>query len=185
MRIVFIGPPGAGKGTQCGRLVEYLGIEQISTGQMLREMRGQNTALARWVASHMETGQLAPDHLVVRIVAQRLVPGRGCLFDGFPRTLVQAQLLDEHLARLGERIDLVVELRVDQDELVNRILSRSRSENRVDDNPETVRARLSVYERQTKPLLEYYGHQHQVASIDGMQTADAVFAEIRQAIDAL
>ena len=185
MRIVFIGPPGAGKGTQCKRLVDYLGIEQVSTGQMLREMLGQDTALARWVASHMETGQLAPDHLVVRVVVQRLQPGRGCLFDGFPRTLVQAQLLDEYLSRLGEKIDLVIELRAEREELIARILKRAANGERVDDKRETVRARLEVYDRQTKPLLDYYRGRQDIASIDGMQTEDEVFDDIRAVVDAL
>lgn len=176
MRVVFIGPPGAGKGTQCRRLVDYLGIEQLSTGQMLRELKGQQTALARWVASHMESGQLAPDHLVMRIVAQRLSAGKGCLFDGFPRTVIQAQLLDEHLERLGERVDAVIELQVEPSVLVQRLLARATTELRVDDNPHTIAARLAVYERQTVPILGYYGSR--VVPIDGTQTPDRVFDQI-------
>lgn len=186
MRIVLIGPPGAGKGTQCRRLVEYLDVVHLSTGQMLRELRGQNSALARWVASHMVTGELAPDHLVMRIVRQAVFGGgtsRGYLFDGFPRTLIQAQLLDEQLAALGQRVDLVFELRVPTNELVARLVNRAERENRVDDTAEAILARLSVYETQTLPLLDYYLGRVCVVVVNGLGSPDEVFGEIRGAID--
>ena len=112
MRIVFIGPPGAGKGTQCKRLTEYLSIPHLSTGDMLRETRG-TSALGRLVASYIDSGRLAPDYLVMRIVIKRMSEDDcrgGCLFDGFPRTLNQAQMLDEHLDSQGSRLDLVIDL---------------------------------------------------------------------------
>ena len=133
MWIVFIGPPGAGKGTQCKRLVQRLGIPHLSTGEMLREAKAQDTALSRWIASYIDAGRLAPDHLVMRIVAQRLKAkdcASGALFDGFPRTTIQAQLLDDFLVEQGLRLNMALELRVDEGVLIERLLRRAESEGR-------------------------------------------------------
>lgn len=186
MRIVFIGPPGVGKGTQCKRLVDYLGIPHLSTGEMLREVKSQDTALARWVSSYVDAGKLAPDHLVMRIVGRRLANPdceAGCLFDGFPRTLVQAQLLDEQFDKTGRKLDLVLSLQAAEEELVNRLLKRAQQEHRADDTQETIRSRLHVFLTQTAPLLEYYQRRGLLVTVDGMQSADAVFAKIKEVVD--
>lgn len=183
MRIVFIGPPGAGKGTQCKRLTEFLAVPHLSTGDMLRQARRQDSALGRLVASFLDTGRLAPDYLVMRIVTKRLKEmdcQGGCLFDGFPRTLVQAQLLDEHLSERDDQVDLVLDLNVQREVLVERMLKRAQVENRSDDTAETINARLRVFYNQTAPLLVYYREQGKLATIDGMQSPDAVFEEVRQ-----
>ena len=185
MRIVFIGPPGAGKGTQCKRLTELLKIPHLSTGDMLRQTRRQDSALGRLVASYLDAGRLAPDYLVMRIVTKRLREAdcqSGCLFDGFPRTIIQAQLLDEHLSERNDQVDLVLDLAVQQDELVTRMLKRAELENRSDDTAETIHARLRVFYTQTAPLLVYYREQGKLATIDGMQSPEEVFADIRQQV---
>lgn len=185
MRLVFIGPPGAGKGTQCKRLVELLSIPHLSTGEMLRAVKKQDSALSRWVASHIDSGKLAPDHLVMRIVAQKLASDEcinGALFDGFPRTLIQAQLLDDHLAETGLVLDMALELKVKEEELIQRILKRAQVDGRADDNYETIRERLNVFNTQTAPLTEYYASQGKLETVDGMQTPDKVFEDIRACV---
>lgn len=181
MRIIFIGPPGAGKGTQCKRLIEEFKIPHLSTGEMLREVREQDTALARWIASYIDAGRLAPDHLVMRIVAQRLKREdckAGALFDGMPRTLIQAQMLDDLLAEQELRIDVAVELAVDETELINRLLKRAEIEGRQDDNYDTIRERLHVFYTQTAPLIDFYQKQQKLVKIDGMRHPDQVFQDI-------
>jgi adenylate kinase len=150
---------------------------------MLREAKAQDTALSRWIASYIDAGKLAPDHLVMRIVAQRLKGAdckTGALFDGFPRTLIQAQLLDDYLVEQGLRLDLALELRVVQDVLVDRLLKRAESEGRSDDNRATIEERMRVYQTQTAPLVNYYSKQGKLVVVDGMKDPDSVFEEIKR-----
>ncbi|GIW99821.1 MAG: adenylate kinase [Pirellulaceae bacterium] len=153
---------------------------------MLRRVKSQDTALARWVAKYLDAGQLAPDHLVMRIVEARLQEpdcAAGCLFDGFPRTIIQAQLLDEFLSRQGRKLDLVLSLEVPREELVRRMLERAKKEHRDDDTPETIAARLQVFDERTAPVLDYYRRQGLLVTVDGTRTPDEVFAQIREVVD--
>ncbi|MEX2174854.1 MAG: adenylate kinase [Pirellulaceae bacterium] len=186
MLIVFIGPPGAGKGTQSKRLLAYLGIPHLSTGELLREAKSHNTSLGRLAAQYMDHGSLVPDPLVLQMVGDRLNRPeytRGCMFDGFPRTLQQARSLDESLAQRGTPLSLALELRADENELIGRMLKRATDEKRVDDNPQTIMQRMDVYKKQTAPLLEYYQKRGLLVAIDAMGSPDEVFERIRRAVE--
>ncbi len=141
--------------------------------------------MSRWVASYIDAGRLAPDHLVMRIVAQKLQSdecANGALFDGFPRTIIQAQLLDDYLVEHFKPLDVALELQVEEGILVERLLKRAQIDGRADDNYETIRERLRVFREQTSPLIEYYAKQGKLETINGEQPEEAVFAEIERAI---
>jgi adenylate kinase len=182
MRIVFIGPPGAGKGTQAARVQQHCGIVHFSTGDMLREAYLAGTPMGQQAQGYMDAGKLVPDEVVLGIVAERLERGdcvRGCLFDGFPRTVPQAIALDRLLAEQGARLDLALELQVDTQRLVERLLSRGRTDDRI----EAIRERFDEYERLTQPLLEYYGEKGILESVDGDATPAEVFRRIQRVIE--
>lgn len=188
MLVVFLGPPGAGKGTQAKRLINDLEIVHLSTGELLRAAVAQGTRLGEQARDFINRGQLVPDHVVVDLIAARLSQpdcDHGCLLDGFPRTLPQARALDHMLADQDRQVDLAIALHVDRDELQRRLAGRAHVENRADDSPETILERLDVYKRQTEPLIDYYRRQGVLTDIDAVGDPDIVFRRIRAAVVAV
>jgi adenylate kinase len=181
MRIILIGPPGAGKGTQCQRLIDLLKVPHLSTGEMLRAAVKAGTPEGLQAALAMNEGKLVPDPLIVGMVTRRLEARDcrdGCLLDGFPRTLPQAEILDDLLERRAMSVDGVIELAVPRDELVRRMLARKRA----DDDPAIFARRIASFEEQTAPLLEYYDRLGKLACIDGLGTADEIFERVKVAV---
>jgi adenylate kinase len=183
MRLILLGPPGAGKGTQALRLVEKYGIVQLSTGDMLRAAVAAGTEVGLRAKSIMEAGQLVPDEVVVAIIADRIGQPdarNGFVLDGFPRTVPQAEALDKLLAARRMKLDAVIELKVDEGILVKRIENRvaemtARGEKvRADDNPEVLKGRLAAYRTQTAPLADYYAHKGMLKAVDGMAPVNDV-----------
>jgi adenylate kinase len=182
MRIIVIGPPGAGKGTQAERLVQTYGMAHLSTGDMLRAARDAKTEVGLKAEQYMSAGALVPDDIIVAIIAERLEQPDcqgGYLLDGFPRTIAQAEALDAMLAGKGTPLDAVLELQVPEDELFRRLAGRGRA----DDTPQVIRQRLLAYRKQTEPLLAYYRQRGLLKSIDGLGTVDEIFRRARDILD--
>jgi adenylate kinase len=193
MRLIFLGPPGAGKGTQATRIVAKHGIPQLSTGDMLRAAGAAGTPVGLKAKAVMDAGGLVSDEIVIGIVADRIEEAdakKGFILDGFPRTLAQAEALDAMLAEKGLKLDKVLELKVDQSKLVDRIVRRAEEAKaagqpvRKDDDPEVFKTRLEAYNRDTAIVAPYYDKRGQLTLIDGMQPIDQVTGAIEQALEA-
>lgn len=180
MKIILFGPPGAGKGTQAKKIETSYNIPQLSTGDMFRAAIKNQTPLGKKVKTILDEGRLVPDETVVDLVAEALEKpeyANGYILDGFPRTVPQAEAFDRLLEKQGTSLDAFLMLKVAEAELVNRILNRG--EGRTDDNPEKVKVRLDVYNRETAPVLDYYDKKGLVSYIDGQGTIDEIFSRIQ------
>ena len=187
MRLLIMGPPGAGKGTQAMRIAEHYGIPAISTGDIFRAMKNADTPLARQVRAIMESGAYVSDEITNEIVEDRLARPdcqAGFLLDGYPRTLQQVRTLDDYLAETGRPLDAVISLLADTDEVVVRLLRRAVIDGRSDDNEETIRVRLQVYVEQTEPLLDLYRSRGLLVEVDGLGEVDEVSERVFAALDA-
>jgi adenylate kinase len=187
MRLILLGPPGAGKGTQAQRLVERHGIPQLSTGDMLRAAVANGTEIGKRAKAIMDSGQLVSDAVVNHIVSDRIDEPdcrKGFILDGFPRTVAQAEALTEMLAQKGQKLDAVIELKVDEAALVERMKKRvadtiaAGGTVRADDNPESFAKRLDEYRQKTAPLSAHYSRTGELVTIDGMQNMDTVTGQI-------
>src|SRR4051812_13912063 len=186
MNLILFGPPAAGKGTQAKRLVETRSMVQLSTGDMLRAAVASGSELGKQVEGILARGDLVSDEIVIRLIESRLPEAEasgGAIFDGFPRTLAQAEALDIMLKGRGRQIDQVIRLKVDDEALMQRIAGRFAESGRPDDNPESFKVRLAAYNTQTAPLLPYYENQGKVVEVDGMGSMEAVAQAIDGALD--
>lgn len=188
LNIVIFGAPGSGKGTQSERIVEKYGINHISTGDVLRAEIKNGTELGKTAKGYIDQGQLIPDELMIDIlgsVFDSFKDSKGVIFDGFPRTIAQAEALKKMLAERGQDVSVMVDLDVPEEELMVRLIKRGKDSGRADDNEETIKKRLHVYHSQTAPLIDWYKNEKKYQHINGLGTMEGIFAEICEAIDKL
>ena len=185
MNLILFGPPAAGKGTQAKRLTAERGFVQLSTGDMLRAARKSGSELGNKVAAIMDSGSLVSDDIVIALIEEALANNKGApgfIFDGFPRTVAQAEALDAMLATHGKRIDRVIRLEVDSQQLMARIAKRFAEDGRADDTPEAYKVRLDAYFAQTAPLVPYYEKHGKLTGVDGMADVETVASAIAKAL---
>ena len=188
LNIVIFGAPGSGKGTQSERIVEKYGINHISTGDVLRAEIKNGTELGKTAKGYIDQGQLIPDELMIDILASvfdSFKDSKGVIFDGFPRTIAQAEALKKMLAERGQDVSVMLDLEVPEDELMVRLIKRGKDSGRADDNEETIKKRLHVYHSQTSPLIDWYKNEKKYQHINGLGTTDGIFADICEAVDKL
>ena len=186
LNIVIFGAPGSGKGTQSERIVEKFGIDHISTGDVLRAEIATGSELGKSAKALIDNGQLIPDAMMIDILAAKLdtfVDSKGVIFDGFPRTIAQAEALKAMLNERGQDVTAMIELDVPEDELMTRLIKRGQMSGRADDNEETIKKRLVVYNEQTSPLKEWYKNDGKHCYINGLGDLDRIFADIVSAIE--
>ena len=188
LNILIFGAPGSGKGTQSERIVEKYGINHISTGDVLRAEIKNGTELGKTAKGYIDQGQLIPDELMIDIlgsVFDSFKDSKGVIFDGFPRTIAQAEALKKMLAERGQDVSVMVDLDVPEEELMVRLIKRGKDSGRADDNEETIKKRLHVYHSQTAPLIDWYKNEKKYQHINGLGTMEGIFAEICEAVDKL
>ena len=188
LNIVIFGAPGSGKGTQSERIVEKYGINHISTGDVLRAEIKNGTELGKTAKGYIDQGQLIPDELMIDIQASvfdSFKDSKGVIFDGFPRTIAQAEALKKMLAERGQDVSVMVDLDVPEEELMVRLIKRGKDSGRADDNEEPIKKRLHVYHSQTAPLIDWYKNEKKYQHINGLGTMEGIFAEICEAVDKL
>ena len=188
LNIVIFGAPGSGKGTQSERIVEKYGINHISTGDVLRAEIKNGTELGKTAKGYIDQGQLIPDELMIDILASvfdSFKDSKGVIFDGFPRTIAQAEALKKMLAERGQDVSVMLDLDVPEDELMVRLIKRGKDSGRADDNEETIKKRLHVYHSQTAPLIDWYKNEKKYQHINGLGTMEGIFADICEEVDGL
>ncbi|MFC1651321.1 adenylate kinase [Candidatus Latescibacterota bacterium] len=185
MKLVLLGGPGAGKGTQADKLKQHFDVPHISTGEVLRDARSAGTELGIKAGEFMDAGKLLPDDIILGIIDEKLgMPSmkNGFLFDGFPRTMVQAEGLDKMLESRGESLDAVVSIEVPDEVVTGRLLKRAEIEGRADDNSETIGNRIKIYYEQTEPLKNYYKDRGLLKSVDGLGNVEEIFERIKSVL---
>lgn len=186
LNIVLFGPPGSGKGTQSSRIAQKYKLVHLSTGELFREECRKGTVVGKVLGRYMEQGALVPDNIVLKQLyktAIRFIHSPGIIFDGFPRTLVQAQVFDKILEKKKNPLNLVICMVVEEKELIRRMIGRSEDSGRKDDNRETIEKRVEVYHKQTKPLIHYYHNQGKLFRVSGMAPVETVTGRIAKVVD--